>query len=108
MAGIASSHHVLGIEHLLGQLGDREGTVLLGATAGEGGKAGHEEVQTGERHHVDGQLSEISVELTGEAEAGCDTRHGGGDKMVEVSVGRGSELEGAEADIVESLVVNAV
>ena len=65
-------------------------------------------MKTRERHHVDGQFSEISVELTGESETGCDSGHGGRDKMVQVTVGWGGELQGSEADVVQSLVVNTV
>ena len=53
MAGITSSHHILGIEHLLGQLGDSDGTIGLGAMAGQGGKPWHEEVEAGEGDKVD-------------------------------------------------------
>mmetsp|Transcript_3264 Transcript_3264/g.5371 ORF Transcript_3264/g.5371 Transcript_3264/m.5371 type:complete len:455 (+) Transcript_3264:329-1693(+) len=105
VAGISGAHHVLGIPHLLGKLGDGEGTVLLAATGGEGGETNHEEVETGEGDKVDGKLTEISVELTGEAEAAGDAGHDGGDKMVKVTEGGGGELKGAEADIVESLVI---
>ena len=105
---IASSHHVLGVEHLLGQLGHGQGPVLLGATGGEGSKAGHEEVETGEGDHVDSQLAQISVQLTREAQAGGDTGHGGRDQMVQVTVGGGGELQGSEADVVQSFIVNAV
>ena len=65
-------------------------------------------METGEGYHVDSQFSEISVKLTGESETGGDSGHGGGDEMVQVTVCWGSELQGPEADIVESLVVNAV
>ena len=92
MPGITCCHHVLGIKHLLGQLRDSQGSVLLAATGGQGGESGHEEVQPGEGHHVDGQFSQVSVELTGEPEASGDTRHGQGDKMVQVAVGRGGEF----------------
>ena len=64
VSGVAGSHHVLGVEHLLGQLGDCQGAVLLGATRGQGGEAGHEEVETGEGDHVDSQLPQVSVQLT--------------------------------------------
>ena len=67
MAGVAGGHHVLGVEHLLSQLWDGQGPVLLAATGRERGEAGHEEVETREGHHVDGQLAEISVQLPGEA-----------------------------------------
>ena len=86
----------------------RASTVLLASTGGEGSKAWHEEVETREGHHVDSQLAEISVELAGEAEAGGDTRHGGRDQMVQVTIGGGGQLQGTETDVVESLVVDAV
>ena len=106
MSGVSSAHHVLGIEHLLGELGDGQGSVLLGSSWGKGGESNHEEVESGEGDQVDGQFSEVRVELTGESEAAGDSGHGGGDEMVKISVGGGGELEGPEADIVEGLVVN--
>merc|ERR1719362_1884374 len=107
MSWIGGAHHVLGIEHLLGELWHGECTVLLGSTGCEWGEANHEEVETWEWHEVDGKLSQVRVELTWESEAAGDTRKGGRDEMVQISVGWGGELEGSEADIVESLVVNA-
>ena len=47
MSWITGRHHVLGVEHLLGQLGNSEGAVLLAASGSEGGEAGHEEVEPG-------------------------------------------------------------
>ena len=70
----------------------------MGATGGEGSEANHEEVETREGNHVDSQLAEIRVELTGESEAACDARHDSRDQVVKVTVGGGGELEGAEAD----------
>ena len=99
MAWVTGSHHVLGVEHLLGELGDGEGAVLLGTAGGEWGEAGHEEVETGEGDHVDGQLAEISVQLTGEAQAGGDAGHGGRDQVVQVTVGWGGKLQGAETEL---------
>ena len=106
MSGVAGSHHVLSIEHLGGQLGNGQSSVLLGASAGEGSESGDEEVETGEWNHVDSEFPQVSVQLAGESQAGGDTRHGGGDEMVEISIGGGGQFEGSEADIVESLVVD--
>merc|ERR1711959_876235 len=107
VTGVGGAHHVLGVEHLLGELGDGESSVLLGASGGQGSEASHVEVESGEGGQVDGELSEIGVELTGESEAAGEAGESGGHEMVEITVGGGGELEGSEADIIEGLVVNA-
>merc|ERR1712166_1158836 len=98
---------VLDVEHLLGELGHGECAVLLGASGGKRGESSHEEMESGEGDQVDGKFPEIGVELSGESEAASHTGEGGGDEMVEITVGGGGELEGPEADIVEGLVVDA-
>jgi hypothetical protein len=107
VAEVGRSHHVLGVEHLLGELGNGDGAEGVGAAAGEGSESDHEEVETGEGNHVDGQLPEIRVKLTRETQAGGDTRHDGGDEVVQVAVGGVVQLESAHANVVESLIVNA-
>merc|ERR1711970_393034 len=107
MTRIGGAHHVLGIEHLLGELWHSEGTVLLGATGCKWGEASEEEVETGEWHKVDSKLTGVRGELTREADAASHTGHAGGAKMVQVTIGWGGELEGTEADVVEGLVVHA-
>ena len=69
MSGVASCHHVLGVEHLLGELGHGEGPVLLAAPGCEGGEAGHEEVEAREGNHVHCKLPKVSIQLAGEPEA---------------------------------------
>jgi len=107
MSGIAQDHHVLGVEHLLGQLGHSQGSVLLAASGGQGSETRHEEVETRERHHADGQLPEISVQLAGETKAGGDSRHGQGDQMVQIFVFGREDLETPEADVEQGLIVKA-
>ena len=43
--------------------------------SGERREARHEEVEAREGHHVHGQLSQVRVQLPGEAQAGCDSGH---------------------------------
>lgn len=100
MSWVGSSHHVLGIEHLLGEFGNSDSAVLLRATSGKRSEADHEEVETGERNHVDSQLPEIGVELTRETKARGDTAHDDRDEVVEVAVSGSRELQGLEADFV--------
>jgi len=63
-------------------------------------------MESWEWDQVDGELSEVGVELTWESDGAGDTRHGDGDQMVEITIGWGGELEGSEADIVQGLVID--
>merc|ERR1712137_784804 len=75
---------------------------------GQWGETGHEEVETWEWDHVDSQFSQISVQLTRESEASGNTRHGGGNQMVQITIGWGGKFEGTEADVVKGFVIDAV
>ena len=108
MTWVARCHHVLGIEHLLRQLGHGQGAVLLAATRRQRSEAGHEKVQSRERHHVDGELAQVGVELAGETQAGGDAGHGRRHKVVEVAISRRAQFQCAETDVVQCLVVNTV
>lgn len=72
---VRGGHHVLWVEHLLCQLRNADSTEVMSATTCKRSKPDHEEVQTREWNHVDGQFAEIRVQLTGKSEARRYTRH---------------------------------
>merc|ERR1711971_390583 len=72
---VGGAHHVLGIEHLLGQFWDGQGSVLLGSSGGEWSETNHEEVQSWEWNQVGSKLSQVRVQLTWESQAAGDTRN---------------------------------
>ena len=63
-------------------------------------------METGEGNHVDGKLPQVGIELTREPQAGGDSGHGERYQVVEVTVGWVGQLEGPEADVIQSLVVD--
>ena len=65
-------------------------------------------MQSREWHHVNGQFSQVCIELSREPETGGDPAHGGADQSVEVPVVGLFDLESDVADVVEGLVVDYV
>ena len=54
-------------------------------------RAGDEILMT--TYHVDSEFTEIGIQLTWESETSCNTGHGGGDQMVQITIGWGGEFE---------------
>merc|ERR1719329_2050720 len=105
VARISSAHHVLGIEHLLGQLRNSQCTVLLRPTRSQWCKTGHEEVKTWERNQVHCNLTQIAIQLPRETDASCHTTDGRADQVIQIAVGGCREFQCAEANVIQSLVV---
>lgn len=70
-------------------------------------KQSHLELSGDGLTHVDSQLPQIRVKLAREPQARCGTRHNDGNKVVEIAISGSGELEGPEADVIESFVINA-
>ena len=62
-------------------------------------------MKAGERDEVHSKLAKVRVELARESEAAGYPRHDSRDEVVEVTKSRSGEFEGAEANIVQSLVI---
>jgi hypothetical protein len=107
VTGIGGTHHILGIECLLSELGNSQGTVLLRSTRCKGSESNHEEVETREGDHVDSKLTKIAVKLARESKAASGAADSSRHKMVKISVGGGGELKGTEADIIKGLVIKS-
>merc|ERR1719265_354140 len=105
VARVRGAHHVLSIEHLLRQLRNGESTVLLGTTRCERCEACHEEVESWEGNQIDCNLAQVAIQLPWEAQACRHTAHGRAHQVIQVAVSWCSELQCAEANIVECLVV---
>merc|ERR1712226_1824694 len=105
MAWISCAHHVLCIEHLLRELGHCESTVLLWAPGRKWSKACHEKVKPREWDKVHCDLAQVTIELSWEAEACGTATQGCTHEMVKVTICRRRQLQGAEADIVQGLIV---
>merc|ERR1711924_88164 len=89
---------------MLGQLRHRQRTVLLRSARRKGRKARHEEVQTREGDEVNGNLAKVAVQLPWEAQASRHAADRCAHQVVQV-IGGSRELQCAEADVVESFVV---
>ena len=103
---IRGSHDVLRIKDLLRKVGHSKMLERLCISARQRRKANHEEVKSGERTHVDGQLAKIRVELTRETETCRDSGHDCRNQVVKIGVGRISDLQSPLVDIVQSLVID--
>jgi len=68
MSWVGGTHHVLGIEHLLGEFWDSKSSVYLRSSGGKWSETNHEEMESWEWDEVDTEFSEIGVKLTWESD----------------------------------------
>jgi hypothetical protein len=107
MTRISGAHHVLGIELLLGEFRDGQGSVLLRSTRSERGKSNHEKVETREGDHVDSKFAKIAVKLARKSEAASGAADSSRHKMVKISVSGGGKLKSSEANVVQGLIIKS-
>lgn len=106
VSGISSTHHILGIEHLLGQFRNSKSSVLLRTSGSKGSETNHEEVKTREGNQIDSQFSEIRVQLTRESKTASNTGHGSRDQVVQITISGGGKFKSSETDIIKSFIIN--
>jgi hypothetical protein len=63
-------------------------------------------VESWEWDQVNSEFSQIGVQLTGESQTTGNTGHSGGDQVVKITIGRGGQFKGSEANIIKSFVIN--
>jgi hypothetical protein len=62
-------------------------------------------VKAGERNKVHRKLAKIGVQLARESKAASDARHDSRDKVVKITESGSRKFEGAEADVIQGLVI---
>ena len=82
---------------------------MIGLLGGDDGSIGRKhEMDTGIRHQVGLELSDIDVEGTIETEGCGQGRDDLGDQAIQVGVGGALDIEVSSADIIEGFVVDLV
>jgi hypothetical protein len=107
VTGVALGHHVGGLEHRVGDLGNRKLLVVSLLSRDDGGVRGKHEMDSGVGHQVGLELRDIHVQGTIETKGSGQRRHDLGNKSVQVGVGRSLNVQVSAAHIVQGLVIKA-
>ncbi len=86
VARIASSHHVAGIKHGLREGRNRLVGVSLVFAARKRGSSNQEKMQTSKGNQVNGQLAQISIQLTGKAQRASHTTHHTRNQRIQIGI----------------------
>ena len=105
MARVRSTHHVLGLEGLLPELRNNQSSMLLRAIGRRWRKARREEVEPWERGEIHRNLPRVAVKLSRNSQACGHNPQRCAHSMVQITVSWRSELECAEADVMQGLIV---
>jgi len=106
VSGVTLGHHGGGLEGGVGDLSNGE-LLVVGLLGRDDGGIGREhEMDSGVRHQVGLELSDINVQSSVESEGGGEGGDSLSNKSVEVGVGGSLDVEVSSADIVDGLVVD--
>jgi hypothetical protein len=105
MSGVALSHHGGGFESTVGDFGHGKLFVVGLLGRDDGGIRGQHKVDTGIRHQVSLEFSDIDVKGTIESQRGGQRGDNLSDESVQVSVSGSFDIQLSSADVVHGFVV---
>jgi hypothetical protein len=105
VAGVALGHHGGGFESAVGDFSHGELFVVGFLGRDDGGVRGQHEVDTGVRHQVSLELSDVHVQGTIESQGGGQRGDNLSDESVQVGVSGSLDVQLSAADVVDGFVI---